>query len=66
MPVKDKDCGEPLALSVIATEDVRVPAALGVNVTLTAQNVFAAKLVPQLLAEMAKSPEVVIDAMLTG
>lgn len=49
-PLRAMDCGLPEALSVIVTEAVRVPAAVGVKVTLMLQlPLLAAKEFPQLL-----------------
>src|SRR5579872_1828570 len=48
-------CGLPVALSVTLTAAVRVPAAVGVKVTLMVQWAPAATLVPQLL-DWPKSP----------
>src|SRR5713226_350859 len=49
LPVKPMVCGLPLALSVIATLAVLVPVAVGVNVTVMAQFVLAATVLPQVL-----------------
>jgi hypothetical protein len=50
VPLRAMDCGLPEALSVMVTEPVRVPAAVGVKVTLMLQlPVLAAKELPQLL-----------------
>jgi hypothetical protein len=59
-PLKATVCGEPLALSVIVTMPVRVPAAVGVKVTEIVQLPPAATLDPQLLVS-AKSPDAVIE-----
>lgn len=48
-------CGLLEALSVIVNEPLRVPLAVGVNVTFTVQLELAATLAPQLLV-CAKSP----------
>ncbi len=66
MPVSPTDCGEPVALSVTTTVDVRVPVAVGVNVTLTIQEAATAKLVGHGFAEIAKSPDVVMELIVTG
>ena len=47
VPVKPTDCGLPEALSVMLTEALRVPVAVGLNVTLIEQLAPAATLVPQ-------------------
>jgi hypothetical protein len=49
IPVKLTVCGLLLALSVIVTEAVRVPAAVGLNATFIAQFAPATRLVPQVL-----------------
>lgn len=43
VPVRLTVCGLPLALSVMVIEPVRVPVAVGVNVTLIVQGVLAAR-----------------------
>jgi hypothetical protein len=48
-PLKATVCGEPLALSVIVSVPVRLPAAVGVKVTEIAQFAPAATLAPQVL-----------------
>jgi hypothetical protein len=48
VPVRLTDCGLPAALSVIVRAALRVPVAVGVNVTLMLQLAPAATLVPQL------------------
>ena len=55
VPVRPTDCGLPPPLSVIMTEAVRVPVAVGVNVTLIVQLAWAPTLPPQVLVS-AKSP----------
>jgi hypothetical protein len=59
-------CGDPAALSVIVKLADRLPAAAGVNVTVTVQAPWAAKLVPQLL-ELVNSvgfaPPMVIEVI---
>jgi hypothetical protein len=47
IPVRLTDCGLLLALSEMVIEAVRVPAAVGLNTTLIAQLVPAARLAPQ-------------------
>jgi hypothetical protein len=56
-PVPDKliDCGLPLPEDVIATAPVRVPAAVGVNVTVIVQVLFCASVAVQSLVWL-KSP----------
>ena len=56
VPVNATVCGLFVAESVKVSVAVRVPAAVGVNVTLTVQLPEPAKVVPQVFAEMAKSP----------
>src|SRR5512146_843544 len=51
-------CGLPLALSLMLTEAVRVPVAVGVKVTLMVQLPLAATELPQVFV-WAKSPELV-------
>ena len=58
MPVRVTDWGLPAALSVILIEAVRLPEAVGVNVTLIVQVAFAATTLPQVLV-WAKSPALV-------
>ena len=48
-PVRPTVCGLPLALSVIVSVPVRLPLVVGVKVTFTVHEAFAATLVPQLL-----------------
>jgi len=60
-PVNGAVWGLPPASSVIVSVPGRVPNAVGVNVTLIMQFAPAAKLAPQGLLEMAKSPEIVIE-----
>jgi hypothetical protein len=47
LPLKLTVCGLPLALSVMASDALRVPVAVGVNVTLIAQLDPATTLLPQ-------------------
>jgi hypothetical protein len=49
VPVRLAVCGLPAALSVTVIVPVRVPAAVGVNVTLIVQFALAAREVPQVL-----------------
>lgn len=58
MPLKVIVWGLPLALSVMLTDALRAPAAVGVNVTLIEQLAAAATLDPQVFV-CAKSPEFV-------
>jgi hypothetical protein len=55
LPPKFTTCGLPAALSLMVMEPVRLPAAVGVNVTLMVQLAPTAKLAPQVLS-CAKSP----------
>ena len=55
LPLNAAVCGLPLALSVTATLAVRVPVAVGLNVTLIVQLVPAARLAPQVWV-WVKSP----------
>jgi hypothetical protein len=63
VPVRETVCGGPLALSVMVMVPVRVPPVVGVKVTEILQVAPVATLLLQVLVA-AKSPEVVIDAML--
>jgi hypothetical protein len=56
VPESATDCGLLLAASVKFNVALRVPVAVGENVTLTVQLDKAARLVPQILLEIAKSP----------
>ena len=49
VPERLTDCGLPLALSVMVTEAVRLPLAVGVKVTLIVQLAPAATELPQVL-----------------
>ena len=49
VPVSETDCGLPLPLSVMLTEAVLVPAAVGVKVTVMVQVPFTAMVAGQLL-----------------
>ena len=49
VPLRPRDCGLPLALSVKLTEAERLPLAVGSNVTLIEQLAPAATEVPQVL-----------------
>jgi hypothetical protein len=49
VPVRLTVCGLPLALSAMLTEAVRLPMAVGLNVTLIVQLPFAATELPQVL-----------------
>ena len=58
-------CGLLVPESVKLRVAVRVPAALGLNTMVALQAELAAKLVPQVLLEMTKSPgSVLVTAML--
>ena len=65
VPVNDTVRGEPLALSVMVRLPVRIPPAVGVNVTEMAQFAPAATLEPQVLA-WAKSPEAAIELIFSA
>ena len=64
VPVRVMVCGLPLALSVMLTEAVRVPAAAGVNVTLIVQLLFAATELPQVLVWLKSLAFVPVSEML--
>ena len=49
VPVRLTICGLPAALSEMLTDAVRVPAAVGVNLTLIMQLLFVATELPQVL-----------------
>ena len=55
VPVSATDCGLLLAESVKLRIALRVPAAVGLNTTLAEQLAAATRLVPHVLAEIAKS-----------
>ena len=63
VPVRLTDWVAGLALSVIVTAPVRVPAAVGLKVTLRVQLALAARLAPQVLV-WEKSPLAVMLVML--
>src|SRR5437016_2908473 len=63
VPLSDTVCGLPVALSAIVTAPVRVPVAVGVNVTPMVQLAPAASDAPQVLVS-AKSPLAAILVML--
>ena len=63
VPVRLTDWVAGLALSVIVTAPVRVPAAVGLKVTLSVQLALAARLEPQVLV-WEKSPLAVMLVML--
>ena len=65
MPDNEAVCGEPLALSVTVNVPVRVPLAVGVNVTEMEHFAPAATLDPQVLVS-AKSPEATMDVTLSA
>jgi hypothetical protein len=54
VPVRATVCGEPVALSAIDRDAVRVPAAAGLNSTETVQVAAAASVVVQVFAEIRK------------
>jgi hypothetical protein len=64
VPVKPTVCGLPVALSVIATEAVRAPVAVGRKVTLMVQLAPAAKLDPQVVVRVKLVLLVPVMAML--
>jgi len=64
VPVRLTDWVAGLALSVIVTAPVRVPAAVGLKVTLRVQLALAARLAPQVLV-WEKSPLAVMLVMLS-
>lgn len=63
LPLRGTVCGDPAALSTKVNAPDRAPMAVGVNVMLMLQLKVAAKVAPQVLAEMAKSPLAVIDVI---
>jgi hypothetical protein len=65
VPVSDTVCGEPPASSVTVRVPLRVPPAVGVKVTETAQFAPALTLDPQVLVS-AKSPDALIDVTLNA
>jgi hypothetical protein len=65
MPLRGTVCGLPTALSTIMMAPMRVPVAVGVNVTRMLQLARAARLAPQLLV-CAKSPLAVMLRLVTG
>lgn len=50
VPVSATLCGDPIALSVMLSAPVRVPAAVGVKVTMMVHVLLAGTLEPQVLA----------------
>jgi hypothetical protein len=58
VPLRLATCGLLLALSFTLSWPVRVPFAVGVNVTLIVHVDFAARLVAHVVADIAKSPVV--------
>jgi len=54
VPVRAAVCGEPVALSAIVRLAVRVPVAAGLNSTETVQVAAAARVVPQVVADLRK------------
>ena len=60
VPVSDTTCGLPLALSLTVSEPVRVPVAVGLNLTLIVQLPRTARELPQVpRPPQVKSPEMV-------
>lgn len=72
LPVRVTNCGLPTALSATEMDAVRVPVALGVNVTLMVQVVFAPRVLGEIgqLLVCAKSlafvPTTVMPVMVNG
>lgn len=58
MPLRLAVCGLLLALSLTISSPVLVPVCVGVNVRLRVHFFLAARLVPHVVAETAKSPVV--------
>src|SRR5207302_823896 len=56
VPVSATLCGLPAALSAMARVPLRAPRAVGVKVTSTVHDAAGARVAPQVLAAMAKSP----------
>jgi uncharacterized membrane protein len=65
MPVRETVCGLPTALSEIVMAPLRVPVAVGVNVTKILQLDNAASPVPQLFV-WAKSPLATMPRLVSG
>jgi hypothetical protein len=65
VPVSETVCGLSAALSVRVIAPVRLPVAVGLNVTLIVQLAFTARLAPQLFV-WAKSPLAEMFEMLSG
>jgi hypothetical protein len=66
VPVKYDVRGLLLTLSLTLNLPVLVPIALGVNFTLTVHLLLAAKLVPHVVADSAKSPVVEIAMLVSA
>jgi hypothetical protein len=66
VPVRLAVCGLPIALSATVNDPVLVPVAVGVKTTLIVQLVLAARLVPQVVVETAKSPVVEITRLVSA
>jgi hypothetical protein len=64
VPLNATIWGEPVALSAMVIEPVRLPAAVGVNVTEIVQLAPIAKVAPQVCV-CAKSPDAAIEAMVS-
>lgn len=62
VPLKATVCGEPLALSVIVSAPVRLPAAVGVKVTEMVHVAPVATLLPHVCAS-AKSPDALMEVI---
>lgn len=65
VPVRNRPCGLPDALSATVTEPERVPTAVGVKVTLIEQLAPAASVVPHVFV-WPKSPVMVIPEIVSG
>lgn len=66
VPVRLAVCGLLLALSLTLNFPVRVPTAVGVNVTLIVHLLLAVRLVMQLVADTAKSPVVEMPMLVSA
>jgi hypothetical protein len=65
VPVRLAVCGLPGALSDTLSDPVLVPTAVGVNVTLIVQLVFAGRVAAQVFADTAKSPLTEMEILCT-
>jgi len=66
VPARFDVCGLLLALSLALNCPVLVPVCVGVNVTLIVHFPFAARLVPHVVADTAKSPVVEIAMLVSA